>query len=129
MPEKTEKLKDLLRSWAACGEKVRDAIVVRDFETCQRADSEARRLFGSMVAIIDSEEGLESISELTTEVLGIVELWRRNVESMPDWLKETGREIESVRTRLSTRRKLGGAYDIASATGRRSGIRLKVKAR
>lgn len=126
MATKIETARALLGKWRDCGLKVGDAISVRDFDKCRRADAEARGAFSELVGILDKELSLE----LKQEILDGVELWAGNVEAMPDWLAETKDELESVKSRLSVRRKLGGVYaSKAAQASDRSGLRLKIKAR
>lgn len=129
MSAANERLEDILRRWRGGGLNVEAAIAVRDYDKCRRAESEAKAAFADLVELLEEDGALDVLKARRADVLECVELWRRNVEAMPGWLEETKSELDDVRRRMSARRKIGGVYGGNALDSRRSGIRVKIKAR
>jgi hypothetical protein len=128
MREAKKTLKDLLLGWRACGLSVERAIQERDFNACRKADSLGKRLFAELADLLDEPEGVAELIACKDDLQAGAALWRSNIEAMPDWLAETGKELDSVRSRMTKRNKLSGAYELFKRSSG-PGARLKIKAR
>ena len=121
-----ESLEALVEKWGACGRIAGTAIANRDYEACRKASKEASAIFEKMKSFLGFGSATPA-AELKDRIVSCIDIWRKNIESMPEWLDATNAELENVKRRISTRRKIGDVYKKSGEA--HSGIRVKVKAR
>ena len=126
MPALEDNLRNVLLRWEEAGRAVSFAIVNKDYEACRKANRDASAAFKILAELLDAGADLASFRE---EALAGVKVWQRNIKAMPSWMEDVQQELKSVQQRIAVKRKLSGAYALEANGGKRSGIRLKIKAR
>jgi len=127
MASPLQDLKELLLEWDSHALLVSKAIESRDFEAYSQANIEGRKCFERMARIIAAMDKAD-LRLCRAEIDQCVSSWQRNIEAMPEWMKETKDELQRVGKQLSVQRKLGKAYSDSSKPSRQGrNLMLKIK--
>ncbi len=126
MSSQVQALKDLLKEWNSHALEVWKFIEARDFDSYNRASQDGKRCFERIAKIVAAMDKAD-LSLCRPEIDDCVKSWQRNIEVMPEWMKETEQELQRVGKQIAVQRKLGKVYGDSGKP--KQGRNLSVKAR
>jgi len=126
MPSPVQELKELLLEWDGHAHVISKAIESRDFDLYSKTNIEGRKCFERMARVIAVMEKAD-LGLCRAEIDQCVASWQRNIDAMPEWMKETKDELQRVGKQISVQRKLGKAYSDSSKPKQGRNLMLKIK--